>query len=77
MTTLHIDDMTCGHCVGVVTRALQGVDPDARIDVRLAERRVQVESARADAAALLAAVVGAGYNTTLAPAASGAPERAA
>lgn len=39
-----VPDMTCGHCVGTITRALRDLDPKAKIDISLADRRVQVDS---------------------------------
>ena len=42
---LKVTGMSCGHCVGAVTRALQAVDPGARVAVDLAQGRVAVEGA--------------------------------
>lgn len=39
--------MTCGHCVSRITRAIRAEDPQARVEVDLAQRRVSVESALA------------------------------
>lgn len=41
----HIDNMTCGGCARVVTRAIQSVDPDAGIDTDAPSRLVKVETA--------------------------------
>ena len=49
MIALHVPDMTCGHCVGTVTKAVQDVDRAAQIRIDLDSHRVEIEptSARA------------------------------
>lgn len=55
-----IEGMTCGHCVRAITRAIHTLDPDARVDVDLAQGIVTVEGAiLADAA--VDAITNAGY----------------
>ncbi|UFH49047.1 heavy-metal-associated domain-containing protein [Pseudomonas sp. KNUC1026] len=44
MHTFSVQGMTCGHCVRAVTQAIQAQDPKAKVDVNLAEGRVQVQS---------------------------------
>jgi copper chaperone len=61
MPTFEVNDMTCGHCVATITRAVQAVDPRARVEVDLASRRVHVEPAGTDADRLSAAISAAGY----------------
>jgi copper chaperone len=39
-----VADMTCGHCVSTITRALKDADAEAKIDISLGERRVIVRS---------------------------------
>lgn len=41
----HLDNMTCGGCARTVTKAIQGVDPQARIATDPPTRLVEVESA--------------------------------
>jgi copper chaperone len=41
----HIDNMTCGGCARAVTKAIQSVDPDARIDTDPPSRLVKVDTA--------------------------------
>lgn len=55
-----IPNMTCGGCARSVTRALQSVDPQARIETDPPAREVRVDSI-ADRHALLAALIEAGY----------------
>ncbi|NCT81705.1 MAG: heavy-metal-associated domain-containing protein [Comamonadaceae bacterium] len=64
MIAYQVNDMTCGHCVSIITKALKAVDHDARVQVDLATRRVQIEPSRADAEELAEAIKEAGYNPT-------------
>ena len=60
MITLHVDGMTCGHCVRAVTQAIQALDPAAKVQVDLATKTVQAETGLArDAVA--AAIAEEGY----------------
>lgn len=56
-----VDDMSCGHCAGVITRAVRGVDAAARVDVDLARHRVEIEAVAIDAVRLGRAIAEAGY----------------
>lgn len=60
MLEFHIDAMTCGHCVGAVTRAIQQVDPQASVTIDLPTHQVRVESV-AGKAAIVATLTEAGY----------------
>lgn len=62
MTRLEVKDMTCGHCVKVITQAVRGLDPAANVQIDLPAQRVQIESASAQAAALSRVIVAAGYS---------------
>ncbi|MBW3506649.1 MULTISPECIES: heavy-metal-associated domain-containing protein [unclassified Pseudomonas] len=44
MQTFKVEGMTCGGCVGAVTRAVQAVDKDAKVEVDLAGKTVKVDS---------------------------------
>lgn len=55
-----VADMTCGNCVKHITRAVQGVTPDAKVDADLANHLVSIEGA-ADEHAIRAAITDAGY----------------
>jgi copper chaperone len=60
MIELKLPDMTCGHCVQVVTRTVQAVDAQARVDIDLAAQRLRIESTR-DEQAFKAALAEEGY----------------
>ncbi len=61
MQVFRVDDMSCGHCAGSITKAVRAVDAEARVDVDLAQRLVRIEPARAGAAELAEAITEAGY----------------
>lgn len=61
MLTLKVSGMTCGHCTSAVTKAIQGVDPAAAVQVDLATGLVEVESKRSRAE-LARAIEEAGYS---------------
>lgn len=67
MIELTVKDMTCNHCVGIVTKAVKSVDPNATVNVDLPRKRVQVDSA-ASLGAFAKALEAAGYPAS--PAAS-------
>jgi len=52
MHHFHVPDMTCGGCLRSVTRAIQALDPQARIEADLDTRTVRVESAKEEASLL-------------------------
>ena len=46
MIELTLNDMTCGHCVQTVTKTVQQVDPQAKLDIDLPTHKVRIESAQ-------------------------------
>jgi copper chaperone CopZ len=62
--TLHIDGMSCGHCLNAVNRALSGVPGAAVRSVQIGRAEVEVASG-AVTEALVAAVEQAGYRATV------------
>ncbi|MFT4248580.1 MAG: heavy-metal-associated domain-containing protein [Pseudomonas sp.] len=60
MITYTIENMTCGNCVRHITRAVQSVAPDARVEADLPAHSVRIET-DADEAAIRHAVSEAGY----------------
>jgi copper chaperone len=63
MYQLQVENMSCGHCVGAVTKAVQAIDPAAQVQIDLASKRVTVESP-AELGVISAAIVEAGYPVT-------------
>ena len=61
MIAFEVKDMTRGHCVSTITKALKATDKDAKIEIDLATHRVQVEPVSADAEELAEAIKDAGY----------------
>lgn len=61
MIAFEVNDMTCGHCVSTITKALKAADKDAKVQIDLATHRVQVEPMSADADELAEAIKDAGY----------------
>ncbi|MCY7305607.1 MAG: heavy-metal-associated domain-containing protein [Rhodoferax sp.] len=41
-----ITDMSCGHCVGVITKTVQRLDPNATVETDLASKKVRVDSSQ-------------------------------
>jgi copper chaperone len=44
MVRFSVEKMSCGHCVQAITRAVQAVDPEARVNVDLPSHAVSVDS---------------------------------
>lgn len=60
MYQLQVENMSCGHCVGAVSAAVHALDPEARVEVDLAGKSVQVETAL-ELSRVSAAIEAAGY----------------
>lgn len=73
MIAFQVNDMTCGHCVSTVTKAVKGADKDATVRIDLASHRVEVDPVSADAQALADAIKEAGYTPVPVPAAAQGP----
>ena len=61
MIAFQVKDMTCGHCVSTITKAVASVDANARVSIDLPSHRVDIEPAAANAGQLQAAIAAAGY----------------
>jgi len=61
MIAFEVKDMTCGHCVSTITKAVKALDPGARVQIDLANHRVEIDTSANDAAQLGAAITAAGY----------------
>jgi copper chaperone len=60
MITFQVNDMTCGHCAGAITRAIGAVDPAAAVEVSVPDKLVRITSGT-DESRLAAAIREAGY----------------
>jgi copper chaperone len=60
MYTFKVEKMSCGGCAARVTRAVQTLDPNAKVEVLLKDRLVHVQSVEA-ANEIAGAVTSAGY----------------
>jgi copper chaperone len=72
MIAFEVKDMTCGHCVSTITKAVKAADKDAKVRIDLASHRVEIEPAESDFAELGDAIREAGYT----PVAIEAPAKA-
>ena len=70
MIAFEVQDMTCGHCVSTITKALKSTDKDAKVTIDMAKHLVIVESIEADAQELHDAIAEAGYTPVQAEATS-------
>ena len=57
-----IPDMSCGHCAGVITKAVQQLDADAMISIDLPAKKVTIETVH-DRQTIASALAEAGYPT--------------
>ena len=61
MITFEVNDMTCGHCVSTITKAIKATDRNAKVTIDLAQHLVMVEPTEADAQELNDAITDVGY----------------
>ena len=61
--TFNIPDMTCGHCVSTITKAIKALDASAEVTADLATGTLRVETS-IPAAAVSRALDEAGYPNT-------------
>jgi copper chaperone CopZ len=65
--TLHIEGMSCGHCLNAVTKALTALDGVAIESVKIGRAELRFDPNRNDATRIAAAVSAEGYRATSAP----------
>jgi copper chaperone CopZ len=64
--TLHIEGMSCGHCLSAVSRALAGL-PGVEVDsVRIGRADLRYDERAIEPSRIADAVAGAGYRATAA-----------
>jgi copper chaperone len=60
MIEIKVPDMTCGHCVSTITKAVTELDSGARVEASLPDHMVRVES-KASREEILHCISEAGY----------------
>ena len=65
MIAFQVKDMTCGHSVSTITKAVKTIDEGASIEVNLAAHSFTIEPVVADEEALKRAIESAGYAPVL------------
>jgi copper chaperone len=60
MAEFTVNDMTCGHCVNTITKALTSALPDATVDINLDQHKVRVDGV-ADEQRVADVIRNAGY----------------
>ncbi|WP_026615809.1 heavy-metal-associated domain-containing protein [Ensifer aridi] len=63
MHHLNVSDMTCGHCVSTVEKAVKLVDPNAKVAVDLEAQTASIDS-QIGSDAFIAAIEAAGYKAS-------------
>lgn len=58
-----VPDMTCGHCVRAIEKAVKGVDAQATVQADVAAKRVSVDTAESGER-IVQALRDAGYDST-------------
>jgi copper chaperone len=61
MVTFEVQDMTCGHCVSSITKAVRAIDQGAQVTADLATHRVRIEPSGSDRTQLSDVIREAGY----------------
>ena len=61
MITFEVSDMTCGHCVGSITKAVMNVDDSAKFTIDRASHRITIDSTGVDPIQFQDAISGAGF----------------
>lgn len=64
MHDFKVSDMTCGHCVATVEKAVKGADSSAKVSIDLGAHAVKIESQK-PAAVFAKAIEEAGYTGEL------------
>ena len=58
---LIVDNMSCQHCVKTITKAINDIDPKAKVTVDLTKREVDIEGGTISQEAAIAAINKAGF----------------
>ncbi|HEX8611611.1 MAG TPA: heavy-metal-associated domain-containing protein [Telluria sp.] len=65
MIKLSIPDMSCGHCAGVITKTIKGLDQDAVVTFDMPARTVELDT-KAAQESVVASLAEAGYPASVA-----------
>lgn len=69
MLAFEVNDMTCGHCAGTITKAIQAADQEAKVSIDLSRHLVTIEPGSMNAQHLEGVIHQAGYTPVAVPAA--------
>lgn len=61
MLAFEVNDMTCGHCAGSITKAIHAADQEAKVSIDLSRHLVTIEPGGTNAQDLEGAIRQAGY----------------
>jgi copper chaperone len=64
MIEFKVEDMTCGHCAGVITKAVAAVDAKAKVAIDIPNHSVRIDGSTQQQA-LQDAITEAGYTPVL------------
>ncbi|WP_413439300.1 heavy-metal-associated domain-containing protein [Sulfuriferula sp. GW1] len=64
MIEFKVDDMTCGHCAGVITKAVAAVDAKAKVAIDIPNHTVRIDGSTLQQA-IQDAITEAGYTPVL------------
>ena len=73
MFTFEVNDMTCGHCISTITKAIRAVDAGAGVEADVNRRVIRVGPTEATATQVRDAIEQAGYTPRALESASSAP----
>jgi copper chaperone len=65
--TLHIEGMSCGHCLNAVNRALRSLDGVEIHSVQIGRAELRYDDSRMDPERIAAAVTAEGYRASVQP----------
>ena len=65
MFTFDISDMTCGHCVRAISKAVASIDEGAKVQCDVATHRIQVDPTHATIERIADAIKAAGYTPVI------------
>lgn len=59
-----VEDMTCGHCAGVITKAVAAVDANAKVAIDIPSHRVRIDGSTKQQE-IQDAIIAAGYTPVM------------